>query len=697
MTNRVSTKRALVLSLLSMLLCVSMLIGSTYAWFTDTATTAVNKIQSGTLDVALEMSTDNGATWTNAEGKTLNFMTADNRAEILWEPGCTYALPLLRVVNKGNLALKYKIMITGIKGNAKLNEAIEWTISDADLKAEHHLAAKAASEALTITGHMKDDAGNEYQGLSIDGISITVYATQDNVEKDSNGNDYDKDAEYNPAIVEDSEAAESELSKNEENIYVTLAGDVTFDVKPYDQKPMGGDKTKQIVIDGKGYKLTFNNTNSDWNNVTWGDAKLVIKNAVIDNSGYNADGGPWNSHDLYFNGDVEFENVVFTNAVALAGNATLKNVTISDVNATQDTYTLWICAGSNVTLENVTIDGTSAVGKDNRAIAVKDQYIDNPAETTLTVNGLTATSDKYAAIYVTSKSATTVNLNGTIDVTGTAVNDKFVQESSDSTGVVTINDHSTKVVKAASQEELKGALDTIESGKSAKLTIGEGIYTLYNVNNSKTQNTTLTIEGSGAENTTFGVGLKDGTLSGEYNGDYGFENSDVIFRDMTVSVGTGNYKGIIRAKSLYFENCTIVGMGSYWGVGTVVFKNCKFADNGDYNLWTYAGTDFTFENCDFYSSIGKFINAYKEQRVDSKLTFTKCNFIYTGNGTASKPAVCLKSYTGIAWDVTFTDCTSNAKTDDGTGSNLYSIESGMNADTTVVINGVTVWENGAKK
>ena len=53
MTNRVSTKRALVLSLLSMLLCVSMLVGSTYAWFTDTATTAVNKIQAGTLDVAL--------------------------------------------------------------------------------------------------------------------------------------------------------------------------------------------------------------------------------------------------------------------------------------------------------------------------------------------------------------------------------------------------------------------------------------------------------------------------------------------------------------------------------------------------------------------------------------------------------------------------------------------------------------------
>jgi predicted ribosomally synthesized peptide with SipW-like signal peptide len=53
-------------------MCVAMLIGTTFAWFTDTASTAVNKIQSGKLDVALEMSTD-GTNWESAEGKTLTF------------------------------------------------------------------------------------------------------------------------------------------------------------------------------------------------------------------------------------------------------------------------------------------------------------------------------------------------------------------------------------------------------------------------------------------------------------------------------------------------------------------------------------------------------------------------------------------------------------------------------------------------
>ncbi len=194
-----STKKALMLSLLSMLLCVSMLVGSTFAWFTDTASTAVNTIQAGTLDVVLEMKNADG-TWENAEGKTLEFKKATGAPAdeaVLWEPGCTYELPALRVRNNGNLALQYKIQLTGIKGSAKLNEAIEWTISDDSLDSVHTLAAGATSEELTIKGHMKEDAGNEYQGLTIDGIAITVYATQYNSEYDIEGNTYDKDAEYN--------------------------------------------------------------------------------------------------------------------------------------------------------------------------------------------------------------------------------------------------------------------------------------------------------------------------------------------------------------------------------------------------------------------------------------------------------------------------------------------------------------------
>ena len=60
-------KRALSFSMLSIVLCVAMLIGTTFAWFTDNASTGVNLIQAGTLDVELQKSEDNGKTWTTVE------------------------------------------------------------------------------------------------------------------------------------------------------------------------------------------------------------------------------------------------------------------------------------------------------------------------------------------------------------------------------------------------------------------------------------------------------------------------------------------------------------------------------------------------------------------------------------------------------------------------------------------------------
>ena len=199
MTSSKSTKRALVSSALAILMCVAMLIGTTFAWFTDTASTAVNKIQAGTLDVALEMK-DASGNWVNAEGQTLSWKKAAGapaNEQVLWEPGCTYELPELRIVNKGNLALKYKVVITGIQGDAKLNEVIDWTINGAPINlTEKHLAAGAEDSGFVIKGHMQESAGNEYQGLCIDGIGITVVATQDTVEFDSTTDQYDKDALY---------------------------------------------------------------------------------------------------------------------------------------------------------------------------------------------------------------------------------------------------------------------------------------------------------------------------------------------------------------------------------------------------------------------------------------------------------------------------------------------------------------------
>ena len=203
MNESTKTKKALRGSLFALFLCIVLLIGTTFAWFTDTASTGVNKIQSGNLKVDLEYATAWNAdgsvkTWESAVGKTLDFQKAKGAENetILWEPGCKYKLPEIRVVNKGNLALKYRIKIDGIKGDAKLNEVIDWTIGDNTIDAEKVLNAGKASDPMTIQGHMQESAGNEYQNLSIDGITITVYATQASVESDSFGPEYDQNAAY---------------------------------------------------------------------------------------------------------------------------------------------------------------------------------------------------------------------------------------------------------------------------------------------------------------------------------------------------------------------------------------------------------------------------------------------------------------------------------------------------------------------
>ena len=253
MNESTKTKKALRGSLFALFLCIVLLIGTTFAWFTDTASTGVNKIQSGRLDVSLEMQDSNGE-WVSAENQMLTFKTADNRTadQILWEPGCTYELPQLRVVNNGNLALKYKIKINGIQGDEKLNEVIDWTISDVALDAEHSLAAGATSDPLTIKGHMQETAGNEYQGLSIEGISVTVYATQSASEYDSFNNTYDENAQYDSGevYVVDSVATLETAAQN------AKAGDEIKLMKDITVKDTIKFESSGITLDGNGHTIT---------------------------------------------------------------------------------------------------------------------------------------------------------------------------------------------------------------------------------------------------------------------------------------------------------------------------------------------------------------------------------------------------------------------------------------------------------
>ena len=224
MTSK-STKRALITSALAILMCAAMLIGTTFAWFTDTASTAVNKIQAGNLDVKLMYSTDM-VTWKEATDQTKLFEDS-----ALWEPGYTQVV-YLKVVNAGNLALKYEAGFSkNYTSNRGKNKNGDWYRVDNYLKigiaetetkfanreavwsaiaaTEKTLAkdimltdgwitlkAGESSKPFAVAIYMPTSVGNEANASrlrpsSVSGLGIEVRATQATVESDSFGTDYD--------------------------------------------------------------------------------------------------------------------------------------------------------------------------------------------------------------------------------------------------------------------------------------------------------------------------------------------------------------------------------------------------------------------------------------------------------------------------------------------------------------------------
>lgn len=429
--NRTSVKRSLLVSAIALTLTAALLIGSTFAWFTSTASTGVNKIQAGNLKVDLEMSTD-GKNWVSAEGKTLTFKTNDDRDadQILWEPGCTYELPQLRVVNKGNLALKYKIQITGIQGDAKLNEVIDWTINDNDINlTEGHLTAGQQGDAFTIKGHMQDKANNDYQNLTIDGIGITVYATQDTVENDSFDNTYDKDAEY-PISVTTGDELQTIVSSATAPVNIVLTNDITTNnfVIPAD-KDVTLDLNGRTVTNAashtilnKGH-LTLTDSSADKSGqiislkgntaaLRNGDnAVCVVEGGTISRDGAN--GNTWhvveNFGKMTFNGGtVVLKNgngFAITNGWNYIDPGASTTHAVMEINALEldtDSSGIKNCKYGDLTVNDVTVTSTGYW-------ALSNDYLG-----TAVINGGTLTSTSFKA--VSNGAAMTVN-GGTFDGT----------------------------------------------------------------------------------------------------------------------------------------------------------------------------------------------------------------------------------------------------------------------------------------
>ena len=198
-------KSALFGGALLTIITVMLMLGSTMAWFQDTEV-VINTYTFGNLDVDIVDKNEQiiGAT-------PLQFVKPGGgeykEGEYLFEPGATFQLKEFYIKNSGDVALKYRLKLdtAGATGQTKLLDSMEITATMGDDKTPFQLdsktrtlAADAMDGPVRIYIHMKKEAGNEYQNLSVGGLVVKVIAVQDEGIPDADLEDAFNEAKQKP-------------------------------------------------------------------------------------------------------------------------------------------------------------------------------------------------------------------------------------------------------------------------------------------------------------------------------------------------------------------------------------------------------------------------------------------------------------------------------------------------------------------
>ena len=392
MNNKRATKRALLTSVTALVKCVVMLVGTTFAWFTDTASTGVNKIQAGNLDIELAYKN----TYIPAGTPTLDggFAAVTEKTKVfdedaLWEPGHVEYV-VLKIRNAGTLALKYKLGInianetgsTNVYGDEfKLSNSIRFAVINGDQSdlgrdklvaaagegtklskgytpTEEHLL-KGENKIVTLVVWMPTTVGNEANYKVAEGITapsidlgINVVATQYTYEKDSFDDQYDKDAAY-PVIVSNQQQVNDAITNAaNKKATIVMPANTTFTLDSGIAHE--GDKSRDITFVGDGSQT------------------IDIHTDAIGENGYKLNyqrGSTFVFENLNIKGNTSvYEGIV-------AKKLTYKNCTLTDmqclygeevefINCTfnqtaNDSYHLWTYGAKNVTFTGCTFNSTS--------------------------------------------------------------------------------------------------------------------------------------------------------------------------------------------------------------------------------------------------------------------------------------------------------------------------------------------------
>ncbi len=664
-----TTRRALIASVISMLLCVTMLLGTTFAWFTDSVTSGKNRIVAGNLDVELEYATVKDGkigNWTSVEG------TDDVIPDVLWEPGHT-EIVYLRVTNKGTLALKYNLgvrvesetLATNVEGDLfKLSNYIKFGVVEdkQDAFADRDEAREAVADSATLISagyskssslekqndneyvalvvYMPETVNNEanYRGDVIPEIElgIELYATQLANENDSFGPDYDEDS------------LPADVIATPENIQEVLDA-----AKPGDV--IG-------LADGEYYNMSIV--------IPCDDITLVSNTAIADHVNVN---GKKNvkiigiTFDAYAPVAVKDPNSdnrgVYANITSAEGSKGAENLQIINCkftnlyNANTDNYcpiTVYdrqrsTGASNNITIDGCTFDTNAAYyvymyypGTGNGDIVIKNNIFGN----------VNTTLSSGTAVYVggTKNNVTVVNntfTNSTVTVTphnnasctyalkvSVAENNFINTTGADMTVIGLRNFHSLPKCNTY----VEGNVANYGLSEIKAPYIDASAYECYDIAG---DNAVVAVPLADAydANGNQTAALKDALKAKDAtvilgSGDYGQvptigEGATIIGTEGTVFASSGTALYYNNLNNATFKNITFSGSNAQrwnYAKGTVVFENCTFDGKGVYAIHYdgLPGADIIYKDCTIigWAAIGSGANS---------LTFDGCTII--GNGT----------------------------------------------------------------
>jgi len=419
-------RKTLLTLVLALALAGSILTSGTIAWFTDEVASTGNKIEAGTLDIELYQMDKNGA-WQNISNSTEALFTGN-----LWEPGYT-TYRVLKVVNEGSLALKWKTQIINNGEMSKLAEAIDVYVSTAkpdalpaDREAVNAMTKQSdlatfinnvesttigklepGDEAyLTLALKMREEAGNEYQGLTLGDFDVKILAAQDTVEFDGFGtNDYDEDATYYQVVNN----AEELTAALQEGKNVSLANDMTLETTAVFQVT----NDQSIDLNNKQLKVHAQNSGASKLFEVQNGATLTISGGTIDYTAGTPD-TQWGGE-----GQKPFPGYA-NNTIVVHGKLVIDNATIMNSTAPGGaSYAIDCYPGADLVINSGLIDG---VGK----CAIRMFANSTTVPTKVTINGGTITGKRGIWVQLPSSNVTpqmadlTIN-GGTIE--GTAADD----------------------------------------------------------------------------------------------------------------------------------------------------------------------------------------------------------------------------------------------------------------------------------